>query len=291
MYMWNQLAANPAYAGSRECLSTTLLYRTQWIGIEGAPKTLSLGVHSPLKKEQIALGLNIVNDKIGVSNFTSVAGSYAYRIKLNQKAKLSLGLQACVTSFSNDLNSVPINDDGDVKFISPVKNLLLPNLGAGAYYSTDKAYVGIGIPHLINNNLFEKSSGAITEQQARQYRHLFLMGGYLFNINEYMKLKPSGILKFAPNSPVEIDANISALFYDALWLGVSLRSNFSKYQKTPAESVDLMAIYEINNTMRAGVAYDITSTQINKYNNGTWEFMLGYDFSRTKGNLLSPRYF
>jgi type IX secretion system PorP/SprF family membrane protein len=290
MYMWNQLAANPAYAGSRECLSSTLHYRTQWVGVKGAPKTISFGIHSPLKNERVSLGLQIVNDKLGVSNMTNVAACYAYRIPVSPKAKLAIGLQALISNFNDRFLSTSPTQSGDGLLSSNV-NKTFPNFGAGLYYNTDKAYVGLSVPHLINNKLSEGTNGLITADQARQYRHLFLMGGYLHTVSDAFKIKPSFVLKYAPNSPWETDLNVSALLYEALWLGVTWRSDFSNQKTKATESIDLMAIYEITSNMRAGIAYDITATKLGSFNKGTYEFLLGYDFNHNRGQLLTPRYF
>jgi type IX secretion system PorP/SprF family membrane protein len=290
MYMFNQLALNPAYAGSRGCLSATAHYRTQWVGVDGAPKTLSFGIHSPLKREHVALGLQVINDQIGVTNTTNIVGSYAYRIALNKKAKLSIGLQAVVTNYKNQLSSVTTSIVNDQSFRLN-ESLLLPNFGAGLYYNTENTYIGLTIPHLINNNLESKSSNVISAAQAKQFRHLFVMAGTVIPINDFIKLKPSGIFKFAPNSPIEVDGNVSALFYDALWFGVSWRSDVSTVRAKLTESLDFILIYELNKRTRIGVAYDQTLTDIRTVQKGSYEFLVGYDFIKEPLKMLTPRYF
>ena len=239
MYMFNQLALNPAYAGSRECLSSTLHYRNQWTGIEGAPKTLSFGIHSPIGAERAALGLQVINDKIGANTFTNVAGSYAYRIPVTKHSKLSLGLQAVLQNYGTDVSKLNPKNSGDAIINNNITNVLLPNFGAGAYYYSEKYYVGITMPHIINNKLQNKTNIASTSDNAKQYRHLFLMAGKIFDINKAVKFKPSGIMKLAANSPLEIDLNASFMFMDALTLGASWRSDFSPYRNYLTESVDL----------------------------------------------------
>ncbi len=290
MYMFNQLALNPAYAGSRGCLSSTVHYRTQWVGVEGAPKTLSFGVHSPLKKDHIALGLQVVNDQIGVTKTTNIAGSYAYRIAVGKRAKLAIGLQAILTNYANQLTKVTTSILNDAPF-QLNESLVLPNFGAGAYFNTENSYIGLTIPHLINNNLEKKSNNVINEIQAKQFRHLFLMAGTVVPLNDFIKLKPSGILKFAANSPVEVDANASLLFYDALWIGATWRSDVSAVRKKLTESMDFVVIYELNKKMRVGVAYDQTLSDIRSVQKGSYEFLVGYDFMKEPLKMLTPRYF
>jgi type IX secretion system PorP/SprF family membrane protein len=293
MYMFNQMAVNPAYAGSRECLSATLHYRDQWTGIDGSPKTLGFGIHSPLNNEHIALGLQITNDRLGVTNNTTISGIFAYRIPVTKKSKLSIGLQATMNNYLSNLSSVNLyninNSTADQVFNSNTQ-LLLPNFGAGLYWYSEKAYIGFSVPHFINNPLESKSTTAISDA-AKQYRHLFAMAGYMFKLSDVVKLKPSVMLKYAPNSPVETDLNACFLFYDALWLGASWRSDVSALRDHLTESTDFMVIYEINQMLRIGLAYDLTLTKLNAYNYGTYELMVGYDFRNKMDRMLTPRYF
>jgi type IX secretion system PorP/SprF family membrane protein len=290
MYMFNQLAVNPAYAGSRDCLSATAHYRNQWVGIDGSPKTVSFGIHSPLSNEKVGLGLQVVNDKLGVTNVTNITGSYAYRMAVSTKAKLSIGLQATVTNYTNRLSDAILASSNDNTFKANT-NLLLPNFGAGLYYNAPTYYLGATIPHLINNNLEEKTGNVVNTTAARQFRHLFLMGGFVMKISEAVKFKPNALLKYAPNSPVQTDLNASFLFHDALWLGATWRSDVSVLRDKLTESMDFMAIYEINNNLRLGVAYDLTISKLYQYTPGTYELMLGYDFNKKQDKMLTPRYF
>ncbi len=295
MYMFNQMAVNPAYAGSRECLSATAHYRTQWTGIDGAPQTLSFGIHSPIGNERIAVGLQVVNDRLGVTNSTNVSGIVAYRLPVTKKSKLSIGLQATVTNYLNNLASVATaaatGNTDPVFGGNSNQSLLLPNFGAGAYWYSDKGYLGITVPHLIDNHLESKSNTAINTAAAQQFRHLFVMAGWMFKLSDVVKFKPSVMLKYAPNSPVETDFNGCFLLYDALWLGASWRSDVSSLRDHLTESTDFMAIYEINQMMRIGLAYDLTVTKLSGYNYGTYELMLGYDFRKKMDRMLTPRYF
>jgi type IX secretion system PorP/SprF family membrane protein len=147
------------------------------------------------------------------------------------------------------------------------------------------------VPHIVNNKLYEKSNGTVSQTTSRQYRHLFLMAGRVFSISDAVKIKPSALMKFVPHAPTEVDANLTFILSDALWLGASFRSNFSKVATDKIESIDLMATYEINNAIRLGFAYDITLTKLNNYNRGSYEVMLGYDLNQMNRKIATPRYF
>jgi type IX secretion system PorP/SprF family membrane protein len=150
-YMYNTLAVNPAYAGSRDALTLTGLYRSQWVGFKGAPETQTFTMHTPLRNEHIGLGLAVVNDKIGPVNNTSVVGDFAYRIKLNEKSKLAFGISAGANLFQANLSALNLDQQTDPTFQNNVNNHVTPNVGFGAYYSRERFYAGVSSPCLLQN--------------------------------------------------------------------------------------------------------------------------------------------
>lgn len=291
MYMWNQLSVNPAYAGSRECLTANMLRRSQWIKTKGAPTTTNWSVNSPLKNERVALGINLTNDHIGVSRFTNISFAYAYRLPVNSKGKLSMGLQGVINAVNHQYADLFVFDTDDANFTNSAKALTSVNFGTGLYYSTNTEYVGISIPHIINNKFYEKSNSTISLQKARQYRHLFIMAGKVYSISDELKFKPSTLIKFAPHAPIQFDFNAALLIREVMWIGTTLRSDFGKQSSKKFESFNVMAAYEINQIFRIGMAYDITLSNLSYFNNGSFELMLGYDFNQLNKKINSPRYF
>ena len=280
-YMFNSLVLNPAYAGSRDALSATAIYRHQWAGMDGAPRTLSLGGHSPIG-DRVGVGLFLENDRIGVHNRFSLFGSYAYKIPVAADGNLSLGLQAGILSYASNWANLPnIQDPTDPNFQGQ-QSKLLPNFGIGAYYYTDRYYVGLSVPHLLANNLDDISP------QAKQYMHYFLTGGMVFDINSDLKLKPSILIKHVPSlSPLEADLNVSLLFRDALWVGMGYRT---------ADALLFLLEYQFPTGLRIGYSYDLTLTKLSGFNSGSHEIMLGIDLDTGSGGnsiqkVLSPRYF
>ena len=280
-YMFNTVAVNPAYAGSRDVISATALYRKQWTNIPGSPRTVTFSVDAPLKNEKVGLGLLLVNDKIGVTNTTGVYASYAYRIRL-KKGTLAMGLQAGFSQYVADLNSVKLDPDNtyDANFTGVYTNKTLPNFGVGFYYNTDKFYVGLSMPHILNNNLSSQSDGL--SNNARQYRQYFIMGGYVFKLTDDVKLKPSTLIKVVGGAPIQFDINTNVWFFDAIAIGASYRT-----------SKTLVAMLEIQATkqFRFGYAYDFTLGNLSSYAGGAHEVMLRYEFGYVKAKILSPRYF
>lgn len=274
MYMFNPLAINPAYAGSRDAFSAVALYRNQWLGINGAPKTINLSVHSLLKSKNVGLGLNVVNDQIGTLKNTGIYGDFMYRIQLNRKKDwLAFGVKAGLDMFRANYNSLIATDITDNLYTTPIATNLF-NVGTGIFYYGKKHYLGVSVPKLINNKL--------GVGQAVQKQHIFVMAGYVFPLNSVVDFKPSVVLKLAPNAPISSDANISFLFYKRLWLGAMYRYK---------ESAGLNLVFNINEQVRFGYAYDYNLSKLTNYTSGSHEVMLTYDFVKHKKGFYSPRYF
>jgi type IX secretion system PorP/SprF family membrane protein len=278
-YMFNGLAINPAYAGSHESLSATLLFRDQWTGLPGAPSTQTFSVHSPIRNEKIALGLQFIHDKIAIFNQYGVNGSYAYRI-FTDKGTLSLGLQFGITSYNADLSSLTPPDPSDPVFQGDV-NKVMPNFGAGIYYYTDRFYIGLSAPQLVTNSLSEDVIEI--DGDARQDRHYFLTVGHMFELSHNVKLKPNILIKAVEGAPIQMDLNLNALFSDVLWLGVSWRS---------LSDFDALLALQLTDQLLLGYSYDFAhTTDLSRINSGSHELMLNYRFRYAKNKVITPRYF
>ena len=277
-YMFNTLAINPGYAGSRNVISATALLRNQWTGVEGAPTTQTFTLDAPINQKKVGLGLQLFSDKLGRTSNTGAVVSYAYRIRMS-KASLSFGLQGSLNVFNADYNSIELDPSGlsnDPAFASNDKKTLF-NFGTGIYYNTDRFYAGLSSPELINNIL----PGSATDKN-RQTFHLFLMSGYVFPINNTFKLKPSVLIKGVKGAPLEADVNTSLWIKDVLSLGVQYRTN--------ADMSGLVEV-QIAPQIRFGYAYDHSTTSLSSYNSGSHEIMLRYEFGFQRNRVLSPRYF
>ncbi|MCI5059087.1 MAG: type IX secretion system membrane protein PorP/SprF [Flavobacteriales bacterium] len=281
-YMFNTLAVNSGYAGSREALTVTALTRHQWVGFDGAPNTQTLTVHSPLAHEKLGVGLSIVHDKIGPVGVTSFFADGAYRFQVSQKAKLALGLKAGINLMQASLTSLVLDEQGDQTFQSNIKSDVLPNLGFGAYYYTDNFYAGLSAPKLLEND-FETNTVTGTTQLASEKRHYFAIIGAVFKLSDDLKLKPTSLVKVVQNAPVEFDFTANFLIREKLSLGAMYRTR---------DGLGALIGYQFNDQLRAGYAYDFPLTEINQYSIGSHELMLSYDFFfNDKGRIKSPRYF
>jgi type IX secretion system PorP/SprF family membrane protein len=275
-YMYNTMVINPAYAGQRETLSITSLYRTQWVGVTGAPETLTLGIHSPLRNERIGLGLSVVNDKVGPSQETYVNGNFSYTLPLDRyDKKLSFGLNTGFHLLETDW-SKGIFQNPDAAFNQNV-NLFSPIVGAGAYLHSRKWYVGFSVPNFINTDHYDDYQ----ESLATERLHYYLIGGYVFDLSETTKLKPAFLLKGTSGAPAIADISANFLFNEKFTIGMGWRWN---------DSVSLLAGFQISNSLYIGYAYDKTTTGLKNYNEGSHEIMLRFELQKVE-RLLSPRFF
>ena len=280
-YMYNMNIVNPAYAGSRGTLSLGLLGRLQWVGIEGAPKTATMAVHAPLGKN-LGAGFSAIVDRHGPVKETNVFADLSYTIITSEEGRLAFGLKGGVTFFDVGLISLelPQTAPGVDPLFADNINETLPNFGAGVFYYTNKFYIGLSAPNLLETKHLEKDNGTISK--ASEKMHYFGTMGYVFNISETLKFKPSVMAKVVSGSPLSIDANANFLFNDRLEVGLGYRFG---------DSVVGLINFGVTKDLRLGFAYDYTTTNLGNYNDGTYEFFLQYDVDTSKRNLKSPRFF
>jgi type IX secretion system PorP/SprF family membrane protein len=275
-YMYNTMSVNPGYAGQRDVLSATALYRTQWVGIDGAPKTITFGIHSPLRNNRLGLGLNVVSDQLGPAKETSVDANFSYTIPFSDdKTKLSFGIKGGFHLLDTDW-SKGIYQNPDNAFNNNV-NLLSPTLGAGMYLHSSNWYLGLAIPNFITTNHYDDFEESIAVERL----HYFLIAGYVFDLSENTKLKPAALVKAVSGAPMIADLSLNALINDTFTLGVSYRWD---------DSFSGLAGFQVSDNLYVGYAYDLTSTNLNNYNSGTHEIMLRFEL-RSAGKILSPRFF
>ncbi len=279
-YMFNKLAVNPGYAGSRELLTADMLYRNQWVNIDGAPKTLSASIHSPLNNPHLALGLNIYNDNIGPMNYNGAMATFAYRI-LFPKGKLSFGIQAGYKFSGINYSRFNSFDDTDPFLIYQVKNKIVPDANFGIYYYSPKFYAGLSSRQLLQNETIIVTDTAGNTQFSKLLTHFYGMTGVAIPLSENVVFRPSLLVKFVQNAPPQLDLNASFLFANILWLGASYRTE---------KAVSLITEVNIAQNLRIGYSYDIWLNELKAYNKGSHEIRLSYDFN-VKKRILTPRYF
>lgn len=278
-YMFNGLFLNPAYAGSHKYVSSSLLHRTQWVNFAGAPRTALLAVDGELENKNMGLGLILSNDRIGATEQTDIYANYSYRLKLG-KGKLAFGLKGGVSNYVFKSNNLTVWDANDEVFANK-RTVWLPKLGTGIYYYADKWYAGLSVPTLVSYDPNHNFSFDVNKNSFLR-RHYYLNGGYIFTLNDMLKLKPSLLLKYEPSAPLQCDINMNLLYRNEFWIGASYRTG---------DAVTFMAEYQTNFRFRVGYAYDLTTSKLRNYSAGTHEIMIGYDFGKNLQKTKSTRYF
>ena len=276
-YMFNGLAINPAYAGSHDHASATFLAREQWVGLDGAPASQTFSLHSPINASGSAsLGGLVIHDKIGVTNQTTAYLAYAYRIRFEGSARLAFGLQAGFSNYNSRLSQISTTDP---TFASGDININRPNFGAGIYFNTNRFYAGVSVPQMVRSRLDVNN----TDSDSRLERHYFATAGYVFDLNQDLKLKPNLLIKYVENAPVEFDINANLLIKELVWVGLSYRS---------FDSFDALFQIQVSKQFQFGYSYDFaTTTDLRRVNSGSHEIMLQYNFVFGKKRIISPRYF
>jgi type IX secretion system PorP/SprF family membrane protein len=283
-YMYNTLSVNPAYAGSREALTVTALHRSQWVGFKGAPLTQTITMHAPLNNERVGLGMSILNDKIGPTNNTTLVVDYAFIMRLTEGSKLALGLSAGLSVFQADLASVSLDEQDDPTYRNNIDNRVAPNFGFGAYYSRDRFYAGLSVPYLIENKYSSKQQLSGSTLVGKEKRHYFFIAGAVFYLADNLAFKPTTLVKFTEAAPIQADLTGSFIIMQKLLVGAMIRTG---------DAVGFLVGLDITEQLHMGYSFDWSyGLQTGRYNNGSHEIMLRYDFIfSSKRQIHSPRYF
>jgi len=290
-FMYNKLAINPGYAGSYDGPCLTGIYRNQWMGLDGAPQTIALSFDMPLLNKRVGVGLNMVSNKIGISNRVTIDGTYTYRLPLG-RGTLGIGVQGSVRYINMDYgDSRLIATEGVVNDNSiPVgeQSKYVPNFGAGVYYHTNKFYFGISVPRFLKNNVdFNDTDNVL----GREVDHIYAMAGILLPVSKSIKLQPQVLLKYASNTPFDIDVNLNAIIKEKYTVGVTYRAGGSTSTGI-GESLDLLVSAYITNNFMFGLSYDFTLSDLKAYNSGSIEAVLRYCFNKPEGeDIINPRFF
>jgi len=278
-YMYNTIEVNPAYAGSRGALSVFGLYRTQWVGLDGAPETSTFSINTPLNNSDLGLGVSLVNDKIGPTVENTLSADLSYTIPTSDTWNLSFGIKGTANLFNIDINKLSYEDQDDPQFQN-LKNKFSPNVGAGLYFHSDRAYVGLSVPNFIETNRYDSDDVAIFKEKINYY----LIAGYVFNLDrlEYIKFKPALMTKMVEGAPLQVDVSGNFMFNDKFVLGLAYRWS---------ASVSAMAGFQVTKGMYIGYGYDHETTRLRKYNSGSHEVFLRFEFFNNYNKMISPRFF
>lgn len=275
-YVLNPLSINPGYAGNRGALNIAAFYRRQWAGIPGAPETVTLAADAPFLNSKLGLGFIITNDKIGVTKETHFVTNYAYKISLN-KGELSLGLGAGLITTNTAWSDLVVLDPGDENFLTDSRVFVVPDFSFGVYYTNDNFFAGLSVPKLLGYKFnFDKNKYTLLFNPG-DYNYL-LNTGYVYSVNEKIKLFPSTLITISPGEKILFDLNGYVSFNDRFWAGASYRNN---------RSLGALLQFAVNNQIKIAYTYDFDLGKLGHYSNGSHEIMVRYEF-RYKVDAISP---
>lgn len=280
-YMYNTQTVNPAYAGNRGVLNFTGLYRTQWVGINGAPETMDFSVNSPVS-DRVGLGLSFFNDEIGISTENNIAVDFSYTLQMNSEdLYLSFGIKGGLNVLDVDYSKLNPNDVTDPAFnpINNIDNQLSPVIGLGIYLrNKDKWYVGLSTPSLLETDHYDE----VTISSAKEKMHFYLIGGYVFDLTPDWKFKPAFLLKAVEGSPLAADVSANFLYANKLTLGAAYRWD---------SALSGLLGFQVTDNIMLGYAYDYELTDINNYSSGSHEIFIRFELGGKNLGIVNPRFF
>jgi type IX secretion system PorP/SprF family membrane protein len=286
-YMFNTMSVNPAYAGSRGQLSIAALYRSQWVGLDGAPKSQTLNLHSPIRNSKLGYGISIVNDEIGngVVQETSFDAVVSYTIDVSLEGKLSFGLKAGGNLLNLDFQGLR-NFDVEPVNVDNIENKFSPNVGIGLYYHTNAFYAGLSAPNLLQTEHFDNGQNDANSVQflSKERINFYLITGYVFDLNGNLKFKPAILAKVVGGAPLQMDFSGSFMFNDQFTFGAAYRWD---------AAISAMTGYQITDQLMLGLAYDRETTDLGgtQFNDGSFEVFLRFELVKSFRRLVSPRFF
>jgi len=279
-YMHNPVSINPAYAGSRGTLNFVALNRQQWVGLDGAPKTLTLSVNSPFLGYNVGIGLSLIYDQNGPTKQTGIYVDYSYHLKVTTKTKLAFGLKGGVNLYDVNLSKLTGAQNDEYVLLNGDRKMSLPNFGVGTYLYSNRYYVGFSIPKLLQNSLADNKN--TLQKVNKEDRHIFITGGFVLDLAENIKFMPSTTLRMVSGSPLSAEFTSSFIFMDKIMVGGMYRIG---------DSFGALVKWDISNQLSIGYSFDMTNSELRPYQKGTHEFYLSYDIAFKNKKILSPRYF
>lgn len=277
-YMHNPVSINPAYAGSRGTMNVVAMHRQQWVGIDGSPKTLALSINSPFISYNVGVGLSLLYDQLGPTKQTGIYADYSYHLKVSYRSKLSFGIKGGLNMYDINLLGLRGSEGDDYISMYGSKKKYLPNFGVGAYYYSNRFYMGLSVPKLLQNDLSVGGNTLVSKEE----RHYFFATGVVLDVTENIKFKPSTTVRIVSGAPVSVELSAAVLLHDKLWLGGMYRNG---------DALGGMVKFDITNQLSLGYSYDYTLSELRPFNQGTHEVYISYDFVHRNRKTLSPRYF
>ncbi|MWB93191.1 type IX secretion system membrane protein PorP/SprF [Flavobacterium sp. GA093] len=278
-YMYNTININPAYAGSRGVMSIFALHRSQWIGLDGAPETNTVSIHTPINNSNLGLGFSLVNDKIGPTNENDFSVDISYSIPTSETYKLSFGIKGTANIFNLDPTRLDIEHQDDPQFQN-FDNKFRPNIGAGIYWHSDKLYLGLSVPNFIESDRYSEADDQVAIYTDKI--NYYFIGGYVFDLSPDLQFKPAFLTKLVEGAPLQVDLSGNFLFFEKFNVGVAYRWS---------AAVSATAGFQITDGLYIGYGYDNETTNLRRYSSGSHEIFLRFELFKNNSRITTPRFF
>jgi len=298
-YLFNGIYINPAYSGYKADLYAQSYFRSQWVGIKGAPTSYAVAADGSFKDDHVGLGLILASDKIGAQSSFTAYFNYAYRIQIgdDENSRLSFGLAGGFVQLGLDGTKLNAVQDNDQAVPVAYQSTIVPDVNFGIFYGNNNYFFGLSA-----TNLLAKYAGKNRESTTIApipQPHFYLTGGALIPLNDYdgMMLKPVVLVKDDTKGPTTIDLDAIMIMNERLSIGAFYRSSFKLYPK-PALQNDLppqgafgaLAEFFATPNIRVGYSYDHQLNALGSYTSGSHEISLGFYFGRSGNGTSSEDY-
>ena len=277
-YMYTPSLLNPAFVGMREEMNISIIHRSQWVGVNGAPISQSLVFDTPIN-DNVGFGLNVLHDKIGPAQVMNVTMDVSYLLQLNNNGlKLSFGMKGGGQLLNVDFNKLLVNDPNDEGLKENINSRFSPTIGTGVYLYNQQWYVGLSTPNFLISEHYNKTLVSSVANST----HYYLIGGINFDINNQVKLKPTVLFKGVAGSPLSMDLSLNALINEAFTVGVSYRKG---------ASISGLFDVKVNSNLSIGYSYDYATTAISNFSGGSHEILLRWNVYRLFTGVHKPTWF
>jgi type IX secretion system PorP/SprF family membrane protein len=263
LFSYNPLQYNPAYAGVFDGLSINGLYSSQWVGFDGAPKTLFFSAHSNVFRREVGAGINITSDKIGPVQDNQFIGNFAYHVILNENLNLTLGLKAGVDNFIIDYSVLNIENPEEAGLTKGSISQYSPIIGSGIYLSNDKGFIGISIPSILKTKFYDEYKNTVANSKPNYY----LSGGYKFEIEDEVYITPNILTRITSGAPVSSLFAVNLDYQNRILGSLNIQ---------PTASFGGFFGYRFENNISVGYAYDSSLNKFSNYNSGCHTFYLSF---------------
>lgn len=268
--MFTQMSYNPGYVGSEDKICVAALSRQQWVGFgDGIPKTSVFNFDAAISPFGISsgVGLSFMKDEYGFNENYGINIAYAYKLQIGN-GSLGIGVNGGIINKALDAEwYVPdsefhTNPNSDPA-IPGNESAMVFDMGIGLFYSTQDLYVGFSSTHITEPEFeYEKGTPSLK-------RHYYISGGYNIALaNPLFEIKPSLFVQ-SDGASTQMSINSLLVYNNKLWGGVSLRTD---------NSIIAMAGIELFNWVKVGYSYDIVTSEMSSYNDGSHEIMVGFSF-------------